>query len=110
MYDYALILLLFVAPIMQIILSILRYRQKIKLHPIIIAAFSLLVGIVLSIISASVFLRSTPPCKGCIEGPGVIGIYMGIIGVTISGIATPLIGVFFYLICWHKQSKNTPTV
>jgi hypothetical protein len=93
-------LLLFVAPCMQIILSLLRLKGRIKLPLLIIDVLALSLGFVLSIASMGVSIYGLSPGIKCATGCAAFVFF----GFLITVIAVPIIAIVTFLA--HRSKKK----
>jgi hypothetical protein len=99
--------LLFTAPILQIILSVLKLNSKIKLHLFIIFFVALFTGLACSFLSMKIVLdqmRALAPDR-YICGMPAMALLLG--GLFITFIATPIITIVCHFIYryLHKAAK-----
>ena len=88
-----LLLLLFAAPILQVIFLALKAAGKIKIPSGLIAVFTFLLGILLSITAAKL---SMPHIK-CLDC-GLVSFAFLFIGLVITAVATPVIELIYFVI------------
>ncbi|MES2275080.1 MAG: hypothetical protein V4592_03595 [Bacteroidota bacterium] len=105
MIDISTCLLLIIAPILQIVLSVLRIRKKIKLALIVITALALMLGIALSLCVGWIFISCLSVNYKPVldEGPGTISIYLTFLGLIINFITAPLIGFVCYIVWQYRK-------
>ena len=99
--------LLFIAPIFQIILTVLRIAKRVSMPLGVIAFIAFVMGIIASIaalnISIDEFKASNIKCLDC---GGMLGISFLAIGFVITFISTPVIGLIGYAIFNLNQKKE----
>jgi hypothetical protein len=102
-------LLLFVAPIAQILFSAQRINNKTRLPIIAIAAIVFVSGIAFYILAGFLYLKLQPPGHhlGPHSGPGATGVYLVLLGIIGNCITTPIIALISYIVWLHKQEKVT---
>jgi len=96
-------LLLFVAPFIQITLSSLRLKGRIKLPLLVIDVLALILGIFLSVVAMIISMYGLPPDIKCATGCAVFVVFGFLITVT----AVPIIAMVTFL---AYGSKNKTTV
>ena len=95
------LLLILTAPVLQIILSVLRIKGRINTSIGLIAVGSFVLGIGLSAASMFVAIYSLPPGVKCITGEVAIlpcGIFINLISALITGIIC-------YVIYYYKSKQ-----
>jgi hypothetical protein len=102
-------LLIIVAPVLQIILSVLFLKGKFKLPIVVIAFFTFLLGIGLAILSSEIIndsIMQEMPNKKCLDC-GLVGISFTIIGFFITIISVPTIGLICAAILRCSKSPTS---
>jgi hypothetical protein len=103
-----LLFMLIAAPIIQIVLSVLRVANRIKIPLIIIAILALALGVALSIWTMNIIIADIPPSPtGFKCGTGAAAVLiMGIFISIVSSIVIALISYLCYSIARSKRLKN----
>jgi len=100
--------LLFVAPVFQIILSVLRIFDRLTIPLGVIAFLAFLLGIVLSIVSMNSNEFKIPPdasSTGCVDC-GMVAASVLIIGFFVTLISTPVIAFIGFVIYRLKHKDK----
>ncbi|MEO6522113.1 MAG: hypothetical protein ABIN91_10575 [Mucilaginibacter sp.] len=106
--GYFALLMIFLAPIIQVILSTLKLKAKINLHLGIIALLAFVLGIILSISAFSLLCSQIQWKKNeihCVTGEA--GVMM--CGFFITVACTPLIAIVFAAISYYRNKKRQTT-
>ncbi len=89
------LLLLFTAPVIQIVLSILRIKRLIALTLNMIPAFTVALGFILSFVAMELVFNNLAASNVRCGLPGISCLFCGFF---ITLFATPVISMFFYFI------------
>jgi hypothetical protein len=100
------LLMIIAAPIIQIILSVYKLRNKIAWHLSVITFVSFLLGIILPIAATVLSISSLPKGIRCVTG--FIGI--AAIGFMITAITVPIIWATFRLMQHYKLKNKALTL
>jgi branched-subunit amino acid ABC-type transport system permease component len=96
------LLMLIAAPILQIVLSVLRIKQSLSLSLIAIAGIAFITGILLSIWAMNIIMDAIPASPGGFKcGIGAAAVMLG--GFFITMVSVPVIGLASYL--FYRTSK-----
>lgn len=96
------LVLIILAPVIQVILSSLKFRKKIKLQHSYIFLIAMLLGFALPAIATLIAMSGLPLGVKCATGQmGLV-----ILGWLISAVTIPLIAVITCFIHWSKQSRR----
>jgi hypothetical protein len=99
------LLMLFIAPALQIILSRLRIKGKVRLPLVAIFLLALLLGFMLSISAFFVSISGLSPGIKCLTGfTGLI-----VLGILITLVTTPLIAIVSFIM-FNKRHKTSNTI
>ncbi len=101
--------LLFIAPIFQIVFSILKINGRVRLPSGVIALITFFIGIGLSIASTLVVEANIPVNPSGITC-GTLAAAFLFAGFFITAIATPVIGLFFFLVGRLSNRNKSPNV
>jgi hypothetical protein len=93
------LLLITLAPILQIFLSHLRLKGKITMPIMASAVLAFIHGIILSFVATAVSTMGLSPDIKCATGCVV---FIGL-GLLITIITTPLLGIIYYILYRRKQ-------
>jgi hypothetical protein len=103
------LLLLFVAPLFQIILLALKVKGRINMPPGLIAISTFILGIALATASMNLAdsdIHPNPTGPKC----GIISVAFLLTGLFITAVATPIIELIFFAIRRLTQKNNIVTI
>ncbi|MCZ4221872.1 hypothetical protein [Pedobacter rhodius] len=98
--------LLVIAPIIQLVLSVLKMRNKVRISYLFINIFCLFTGLLLPLLATYIDIANLPPDVRCAT-PSVGFAFIGI-GITI--IFIPIITVIFYAIVYSRNKKISANI
>ena len=95
------LVLMIAAPVIHIIWSVLSIKKYVRHSLAAIMVICLLIGIIFPVLATYLDILNLPPDTQCAtSSTGFV-----VIGLAITGVVIPIIGLLFYAIMYHQQTK-----
>jgi hypothetical protein len=100
------LMLIVIAPVAQIILSILNLTGRVKMSLIVITLICLIAGIVLPVLASYIDIVNLPSDVKCATG----SVGLAFLGMFITIAVIPASAIIFSLLAYYKRKKLNVTI